>query len=86
MARTDMRRRRDYTKFGVEDCRMAFRLKTFQFDCCASMPTRYGRNLRCQGCNPSLNRYEQDREQDQEQEQGDQEQEQEDQEQNKEEQ
>ena len=26
MARTDMRRRRDYTLYGVEDCRMAFRL------------------------------------------------------------
>ena len=29
MARTDMKRRRDYTKFGGEDCHMAFGLGTF---------------------------------------------------------
>ena len=52
MAQTDMRRRRDYTLYGVEDCRMAFRLETFQFDCRANMPTRYGRDLVCRACSP----------------------------------
>ena len=71
MARTDMRYRRDYTKFNIEDCRMAFRLETFQFDCRANMPTRYGRDLRCRGCNPGLAGQEQgqDKEQEKEQEQ-----------------
>ena len=62
---------------------MAFRLETFQFDCRANMPTRYGRDLRCRGCNPGLQagqgqeREQGDQEQeDQEQEQGEQEQEQ----------
>ena len=31
---------------------MAFRLETFQFDCCANMPTRYGRDLTCSACSP----------------------------------
>ena len=76
MARTDMRRRREYTKFGVEDCRMAFRLETYQFDCRVNMPTKYGRDLRCRGCNPGLIKQEQDIEQEQEeQEQDEQEQE-----------
>ena len=52
MAQTDMRRRRDYTLYGVEDCRMAFRLETFQFDCRANMPTRYGRDLVYRACSP----------------------------------
>ena len=72
---------------------MAFRLETFQFDCRANMPTRYGRDLRCRGCNPGLqagqgqereqgDQEQEDQEQEQgEQEQGDQEQEQEEQEQ-----
>ena len=29
---------------------MAFRLETYQFDCRANMPTRYGRDLRCRAC------------------------------------
>ena len=52
MKRTDMRMRRVYTKWKVEMCRMAFRLETYQFDCRANMPTRYGRDLRCRGCSP----------------------------------
>ena len=83
MARSDLRRRKEYTQYGVEDCRMAFRLETFQFDCRANMPTRYGQDLRCRGCNPGLQagqgqeREQGDQEQeDQEQEQGEQEQEQ----------
>ena len=52
MARTDMRNRRDYTQYGVEECRTAFRLESFQFDCRANMPTRYGRDLVCRACSP----------------------------------
>ena len=52
MAKTDMRRRREYTKYNVEECRMAFRLETFQFECRENMPTRYGRDLRCRACSP----------------------------------
>ena len=52
MANTDMRKRRDYTKYSVEECRMAFRLETFQFECRANMPTLYGRDLRCRACSP----------------------------------
>ena len=52
MKRTDMRQRRQYTKLSVEECRMAFRLEVFQFDCRANMPTRYGRDLRCRACGP----------------------------------
>ena len=33
MAIIDMRNRRDYTQYGVEECRTAFRLESFQFDC-----------------------------------------------------
>ena len=73
MKRTDMRVRRKYTKWKVEMCRMAFRLETYQFDCRANMPTRYGRDLRCRACSPR-----------QEQEQGDKEQEERQQEQHEE--
>ena len=52
MSQTDMRERRFYTKYSVEEARMAFRLETFQFDCWANMPSRYGRDLRCRGCCP----------------------------------
>ena len=69
MARTDMRNRREYTKFNMEDCRMAFRLETYQFDCRANMPTKYGRDLRCRGCNPGLTEQEQEQEQEREREQ-----------------
>ena len=30
MAKTDMRKRRDFTNYSVEECRMAIRLETFQ--------------------------------------------------------
>ena len=78
MAMSDMRSRREYTKFNVEDCRMAFRLETYQFDCRANMPTKYGRDLmrsqpyfelRYRGCNPGLTEQEQEQEQDSDQEQ-----------------
>ena len=52
MKQTDMRQRRPYTKMSVEECRMAFRLEVFQFECRANMPTRYGRDLRCRACGP----------------------------------
>ena len=56
MVKTDMRRRREYTKYSVEECRMAFRLETFQFDCRANMPTQYGRDMRCRACSPQKQR------------------------------
>ena len=52
MKRTDMRERRSYTKLRVDECRMAFRLEVFQFECRANMPTRYKRDLRCRACGP----------------------------------
>ena len=54
---------------------MAFRLETFQFDCRVNMPTRYGRDVRCRGCNPGLKEQDQEKEQENEQEQEAQEQE-----------
>ena len=52
MKTTDMRYRRGYTKLSVKECRMAFRLEVFQFECRANMPTRYGRDLWCRACGP----------------------------------
>ena len=52
LARSDLRVRKEYTQLRVEECRMAFRLDTFQFDCSANMPSRYGRDLRCRACCP----------------------------------
>ena len=69
MARSDMRNRRKYTRYGIEDCLMAFRLETFQFDCRANMPNRYGRDLRCRGCNPGLTGQGEEQKQQQEHEQ-----------------
>ena len=50
MAMKYMREIRPYTKYHVGECRMAFRLGTYQFECRANMPTRYGRDLRCRAC------------------------------------
>ena len=63
MKTTDMRYRRGYTKLSVEECRMAFRLKVFQFECRANMPTRYGRDLRCRACGPGQGEQQQQGEQ-----------------------
>ena len=52
LVRSDLRERKEYTQFCVEECRMAFRLETHQFDCRANMPTRYGRDLKCRACCP----------------------------------
>ena len=65
MKRTNMRERRHYTKLRVDECRMAFRLEVFQFECRANMPTRYKRDLRCRACGPGAGQ--QDKEQDEEQ-------------------
>ena len=67
MKRTDMRERRHYTKLRVDECRMAFRLEVFQFECRANMPTRYKRDLRCRACGPGAGQ--QDKEQDETEEQ-----------------
>ena len=64
MKRTDMREKRPYTKLRVDECRMAFRLEVFQFDCRANMPTRYKRDLRCRACGPGVG--EQEKEQQEE--------------------
>ena len=40
MSRTDMRNRREYTKFNIENCCMAFRLERHQLDCWADMPSK----------------------------------------------
>ena len=40
MSQTDMRERRSYTKYSVEEAKMAFCLETFQFDCRAKMARR----------------------------------------------
>ena len=75
MKTTDMRHRRNYTKLSVEECRMAFRLEVFQFECRANMPTKYRRDLRCRACGPGLGeQQEQGEQQEGEQEQGEQDQ------------
>ena len=71
MKRTDMRERRHYTKLRLDECRMAFRLEVFQFECRANMPSRYKRDLRCRACGPvieekELNQNEQQEQQEQE--------------------
>ena len=76
MARSDMRKRKEYNKYGIEDCHMAFRLETFQLDCRANMPTRYGRDLKCRGCSPGWVGQEQEDEEQEEHEQEQQEKEQ----------
>ena len=53
MSQTDMRTRRGYTKWSVEECRMAFRLETFMFDCRVNMPSKYFRDLKCRFCQPA---------------------------------
>ena len=65
MKQTDMRQRRPYTKMSVEECRMAFRLEVFQFECSANMPTRYGRDLRCRACGPEAGQQQQGEQQQQ---------------------
>ena len=41
MAQSDMSKRRLYTKYSVEECRMAFRLETYMVDCRVNIPARY---------------------------------------------
>ena len=69
MKQSDMRKRRPYTKLSVEECRMAFRLEVFQFDCRANMPTKYGRDLRCRACGPETGQQQQGEQQEGEQQQ-----------------
>ena len=75
MKRTDMRERRHYTKLQLDECRMAFRLEVFQFECRANMPSRYKRDLRCRACGPVIEEKElnQNEQQEEQQEQEDQE-------------
>ena len=73
MRNTDMRTRRRYTKWPVEMCRMAFRLESFQFECRANMPNRYGRDLICRACRPQREPSNEQKEQEEQQEQKEQE-------------
>ena len=53
LARADTRRAQEYVEWGVEDCRMAYRLQTKMFDCRANMPAKYKRDLECRACRPN---------------------------------
>ena len=63
MARSDMRKRKEYTKYGVEDCRMAFRLETDVPTCRPGY--RYGQDLRCRECNQGQEQEQEEQEQEQ---------------------
>ena len=52
MAKLDMRKAQEYTKWSVEECRMAYRLQTKMFNCRANMPCMYKRDLACRACTP----------------------------------
>ena len=54
MKMTDMRERRQYTKLRLYECRIAFQLEVFQFECRANMPSQYKRDLWCQACGPVI--------------------------------
>ena len=47
MYNKDTRRAQEYVEWGVEEYRIAYRLQTRMFDCRASMPSRYRRDLEC---------------------------------------
>ena len=49
MSHTDIR---SYTRFSVEESRMAFRLETYM-DCIVNMPTRYNQDLKFKACQPA---------------------------------
>ena len=53
MAQTDLSSRRMYTKWSVEECRMAARLETFMVDCRVNTPKKYGRDLKYRSCQPT---------------------------------
>ena len=53
LSNTDMRKAQEYVDWGVEECRMAYRLQTQMFDCRANMPSRYRRDLECRACKPN---------------------------------
>ena len=42
---TDTRRPQEYVAWGVEECRMAYRLQNRMFDCRSNMPARYNRDM-----------------------------------------
>ena len=52
MANSDVSTRREYTSWGLLECRMAYRLETRMFVCRANMPTLYKRDLTCRACTP----------------------------------
>ena len=53
LARADTRSAQQYVEWGVEECRMAYRLKTKMFDSRANMPGKYKRDLECRACRPN---------------------------------
>ena len=52
MSNSDISTRREYTSWGLLECRMAFRLETNMFICRANMPTMFKRDLTCRACTP----------------------------------
>ena len=52
MANSDVSERREYTRWSLLECRMAYRLETQMFLCRANMPSMYGRDLTCRACTP----------------------------------
>jgi hypothetical protein len=56
--RKDLRKPQEYRTFGLEDCRMAFRLDCRMVECRANMKTRYKNDIRCRACAPANNNIE----------------------------
>ena len=56
MSNSDVSKRREYTGWSVQECRMAFRLETRMFVCRANMPTLYKRDLTCRACTTAADR------------------------------
>ena len=50
MANSDASGRREFTSWGLLECRMADRLETKMFVCRANMPAMYKRDLTCPAC------------------------------------
>ena len=53
MSHTDMSSKRSYTRFSVEESRMAFKLETYMVDFRVNMLTRYNRDLKYKDCQPA---------------------------------
>jgi hypothetical protein len=56
VSNSDVSKRRKYTAWSVQECRMAYRLETKMFVCRANMPTLYKRDLTCRACTTAADR------------------------------